>query len=87
MELPESGSGLSILRIITSGETVTRTIVRFGDALYFKNVNSEIEAGGKFTLVKQAVAAIVDTLIATKTGYSTGKVAIDSSTRNKTLCR
>jgi hypothetical protein len=75
--LPEFGSGLTMLRIITPGETVTRTIVRLGDALYLKNAGSGI-GDGEFTLTKQALAAIVDTLIATKTGYSTGKVAIDS---------
>jgi|WetSurMetagenome_2_1015567.scaffolds.fasta_scaffold12690_4 hypothetical protein len=75
--LPEFGSGLTMLRIITPGETVTRTIVRLGDARYLKNAGAGI-GDGEFTLTKQAAAAMVDTLIATKTGYSTGKVAIDS---------
>lgn len=79
--LPELGAGLSILRIITPGETVTRTIIRLGDALYFKNASSDIGAGREFTLMKQAAAAIVDTLIATKIGYSTRKVAIDAYTK------
>jgi hypothetical protein len=76
--LPVFRSGLTMLRIITPGETVTHTIIRLGDALYIKNAGHDIEADGEFTLTKQAAAAIVDTLIATKTGYSTGKVAIDS---------
>jgi hypothetical protein len=75
--LPELRSGLTMLRIITPGETVIRTIVRLGDAQYLKNAGSGI-GDGEFTLTKQAAAAMVDTLIATKTGYSTGKVAIDS---------
>jgi hypothetical protein len=78
MGLPVFESGLTMLRIITPDETVTRAIVRLGDALYLKNANAAIETHGEFTSTKQTLAAIVDTLIATKMGYSTGKVAIDS---------
>ena len=79
--LPELGSGLTMLRIITNGETVTRTIVRLGEALYLKDARVAAGTDGKFALEKQAAAAIVDTLIASKTGYTTKKVPIDSYTK------
>jgi hypothetical protein len=76
--LPELGSGLTMLRIITPGETITRTIVRLGDAQYLKNAVSDVQADANFSLAKQAAAVAVDTLIATKTGYTTGRATVSS---------
>ena len=75
---PELGSGLTMLRITINGETVTRSIVRLGNELYIKNTSAAIGTDGSFSLTKQASAAAVDTLIATKTGYKEARVPIDS---------
>jgi hypothetical protein len=75
---PELGSGITMLRITINGETVTRSIVRLGNALYIKNASTGIGTYGDFNLTKQAAAAAVDTLIASKTGYKEARVAVDS---------
>ena len=46
--LPEFGSGLTMLRIVVRGETVTQTVVRLGDALYLKNAPSAAGSGRNF---------------------------------------
>ncbi|MBN2037030.1 MAG: hypothetical protein JW768_09840 [Chitinispirillaceae bacterium] len=74
--LPEFVPGLTMLRILTRDETVTRTIVRCGDALYCKNEAGDLAADGIFILTKQAAA--VDTLVASKSGYKQARVALDS---------
>jgi hypothetical protein len=75
--LPELSSGLSMLRIVSQGETVTRTVVRCGDGLYLKNDAHNAVSGGNFTITKQA-AAMVDTLIASKSGYKEARVPVES---------
>jgi hypothetical protein len=76
--LPEFGSGLTVLRIVSPREIVSQTVVRLGNALYLKNEPSAAGSGTNFSLIKQAAAAVVDTLIASKSGYSDKKTPIDS---------
>jgi hypothetical protein len=75
--LPELSSGLSMVRILSQGETITRTVVRCGDGLYLKNDAHNAASGGNFTITKQA-AAMVDTLIASKAGYKDARVPVES---------
>ncbi|MBN1129269.1 MAG: carboxypeptidase regulatory-like domain-containing protein [Chitinispirillaceae bacterium] len=73
--LPKLRSGLTVLRIVSNGETVTRTIVRCGDLHYVRN---ESVADGALDLAKHAGVGIVDTIIASKAGYRETKMPVDS---------
>jgi len=72
-----SDQGLPCLRITINGETVTRSIVRLGEALYIKMQATVCGTDGNFSLNETGCrAAVDDSLIASKTGYKEAKVAV-----------
>ncbi len=79
VNLPEFGSGMSIIRVTIGNEIITRTLVCMGNSnRYLKNDVANIPATDNFSLAKQMAGTSVDTLVATKTGYSEKKTAIAS---------
>jgi hypothetical protein len=80
--LPELSSGINIMQITIGTRTLTRTLVRVANELFMKQGSLAGTASGAITLQKHAVAAVVDTLIATKSGFITKKVPIDVYTKS-----
>jgi hypothetical protein len=83
--LPELSSGINIMQITIGATTLTRTLVRVTDELFMKESSLAGTAAGAITPQKQAVAAAMDTLIATKSGYSTKKMPIDVYTKSNII--
>ncbi|MBN1578343.1 MAG: T9SS type A sorting domain-containing protein [Chitinispirillaceae bacterium] len=82
LNLPELVSGLNIIRVTIGKETITQTLVCLGNSnRYLRNNGIHPSASGSFTPAKQAAAAAVDTLVASKSGYTSQKVPIDSYER------
>jgi hypothetical protein len=80
--LPELGSGINIMQITIGTTTLTRTLMRVANELFMKEGSPAGTGAGAITLQKQAVAAVVDTLIATKSGFIPKKVPIDVYTKS-----
>jgi hypothetical protein len=80
--LPELSSGINIMQITIGAATITRTLVRVANELFMNEGSQTTTAAGAITLQKQAVAAIVDTLIAAKSGFTTKKIPIDGYTKS-----
>lgn len=78
--LPELSSGIYLLAGTVGGESFTRSLVCIGNDLYMKNKTTEAGGNGSFTLKKTAAAAVSDTIIASKEGYDTAMLPIDSYT-------
>jgi hypothetical protein len=77
--LPQFVSGLSIVKISIGAETITRTLMCLGNSsMYLKNSISGENTSGNFALTKQAAATVVDTLVASKTGYTDKSTTITS---------
>jgi hypothetical protein len=78
--LPEFTTGLNIIRITIGNEVVTQSLLCLGTSnRYLKNGILNAPTAGTFTLGKQAAAAAaVDTLTASKSGFTDAKVPIDS---------
>lgn len=78
--LPELSPGINIIRLVINGKSFTRTFVSLDNTLFLSNESPAPEQSGAFTMAKQAAAAVVDTVIASKSGYTTKKVPIGSYT-------
>jgi hypothetical protein len=76
--LPELASGITVVRVTAGGESFTRTVVRLGNELFFKQENGAEPTARAVMLSKRSTAAAVDTIVAAKDGYMTATVAIDS---------
>ena len=76
--LPELNSGLNILRLTINGETHTRTLFCLGNSLFLKNELPGKNARGNFSLAKQTLTAIMDTIIAEKEHYGIKKIPLTS---------
>ncbi|MBN2036426.1 MAG: aryl-sulfate sulfotransferase [Chitinispirillaceae bacterium] len=79
---PELSSGISIMHITIGATTHISTLVRVTNELFMKKISPSGIAAGDITLQKKAVAAVVDTLIVTKSGFTTKKVPIDVYTKS-----
>ncbi|MBN1761310.1 MAG: hypothetical protein JW863_23505 [Chitinispirillaceae bacterium] len=78
IDLPELSSGINVMQITVGTTSLTRTLVRIGNELFLNDAASDMSAAGNLLLNKQAAAAAVDTLIASKSGFTTKKVPIDA---------
>jgi hypothetical protein len=79
VNLPQLISGLNVIRVTIGNETITQTLVCLGSStLYWENYKTNENATSNFSLTKLAAAAAIDTLIATKSGYSDAKLPINS---------
>jgi hypothetical protein len=78
MTLPEIGPGIYLIRVAIDGTQYTRSLVSLDNGLFLINENSSTAHDGRLTRAKQASATIADTLVASKNGYITKKVPIDS---------
>jgi hypothetical protein len=76
--IPRVGGGILLVRVSSGTESFTKTLVRLGGKVFFKNELPSPAPHQKMSLAKQAAAKIVDTLIAAKDGYTTKKSPIDS---------
>jgi hypothetical protein len=74
--IPELGSGINIVRITTGTESYTHELVSLGDGLFLRSDIPDAINPSNFRLAKHVTAAVVDTLIAEKTGYTIGKTPI-----------
>jgi hypothetical protein len=83
--LPELSSGINIMQITIGATTLTRTLVRVADELFMKEGSPSGTGAGVITPQKQAVAAVTDTLIATKSGFITKKVPIDGYVKSNII--
>ena len=79
--LPDLSPGLNIMQLTVNGERFTRTLMSVGDNIFLYNAKNDLRARGEFTLAKQAAAAVVDTIVASKAGFTTIKVPIDNYTK------
>ncbi|MBN1756899.1 MAG: T9SS type A sorting domain-containing protein [Chitinispirillaceae bacterium] len=70
-KLPDLSSGMYLLRITVNDREYTRSLVCMGEDLYLEQVSDGPGGNGDLTLLKQSAAAVVDTIIASKTGYIT----------------
>jgi hypothetical protein len=80
VRLPEFGPGLNFIRIAANGETYLCSFVRLGNDVLLKKVTAEASASENFIVEKRTAAAIMDTLIARKTGYTEKAIPISSYT-------
>jgi hypothetical protein len=81
LSLPPIGSGINIMRITIGEKSVSRTLVCMGDDLFMEDGSKSEHNIGSFVVMKQAAAAVVDTLLVSKSGYTTKKVPIDGYTK------
>ena len=77
--LPELVPGFYVMSMNIGRETTTRKLMNTGSGLYISDVEMNATAGG-FTR-NAAGAAPVDTLVVTKSGYTTFKLALESYTK------
>lgn len=76
--LPELSSGLSIMQLTINGERFTRTLMSVDNNIFLYNGKNDLRSSGEFTLAKRTTAAAVDTLVVSKTGFTTKKVPVES---------
>lgn len=80
--LPALSSGVNLMRLTAGGESISRTLVCMGNELLLEGGSMDANVLGNFAVMKQAAAAVVDTLVVSKTGYTTKKITIDSYTKD-----
>jgi hypothetical protein len=78
--LPALCAGLNIVRVTLGSEIYSCQVVRLGNDIYIKNETPSVRGEGYFMLAKQADAAIKDTIIVTKTGYTAKRTPIEAYT-------
>jgi hypothetical protein len=76
ISLPELKSGINILRISMGGVTYSYSLLSVGNQQFLINGSSTQAVGTKVALMK--LNAVVDTLVASKSGYKTVKTPLDS---------
>lgn len=82
LNLPEFHSGFNIIRISFGNEIFTQRIVCLGNTIKLLKSENGPASSASFTMDKKAAIKAVDTLIATKSGFSQAKVAIESYTKS-----
>lgn len=81
--LPELSAGIYLLSGSVCGASFTRSLVCVGNNLYLKNETTEVRGNNRSqTLRKSTAATIVDTLIASKEGFDTTRLPVDSYTKD-----
>jgi hypothetical protein len=76
-ELPQLKSGVYLFKLSAGSQQVVQKIITTGNQLIFTDIASNINSGASLGL-RLASASNVDTIVATKSGYVTTKVAVDS---------
>jgi hypothetical protein len=82
VSLPALSSGINLMRLTAGGKSISRTLVCMGNELLLEGGSMDANVLGNFSIMKQAAAAVVDTLVVSKTGYTTKKITIDSYTKD-----
>lgn len=83
--LPKLSSGSYLLAGTVNGKTFTRSLICSGNDQLRSKADAPAEAAGNrsFGLAKSAAAAIVDTLIASKEGYTTQRWPVNTLSKEK----
>jgi hypothetical protein len=76
--LPQLASGLNIVRVTMNNTVHSCQVIRVGSELHFKNQNDISRPDNNFSLAK--TAAVVDTVVVTKTGFKESITPIESYT-------
>jgi hypothetical protein len=76
IRIPKLKSGIYLLKMNAGSQQLVQKIMTIGDQLAFSEVESSTH--GSSNCVLSLAAADVDTIVATKSGYATKKVPVDS---------
>jgi hypothetical protein len=77
--LPEFIAGLNLLRVTVGTEALTQPLVCLGNSAKYLKSDPGFSRGAEgFSPAKRATGAALDTLLASKTGYGTAAIPIDS---------
>jgi len=71
--LPELAAGFYLVQVAVDGHTTTLNLIATGSAWYVND--AQVGTSGK--IVSKTAAVAVDTLVASKSGYATAKVAVE----------
>jgi hypothetical protein len=84
--LPELSSGFNIMQLTVNGEQFTRTLMSVDGNIFLYASKNDLHSRGEFKLAKQAAdAATIDSLVVSKTGYTTKSIPIDSYTKQNVV--
>jgi hypothetical protein len=78
--LPEFGPGLTVIRITLNGKTYTCPVMQLGKSLLSMNPAMSVAGDTHDVLAKKAGSPTVDTLIASKLGFTDKKTPVSSYT-------
>ncbi|MBN1601705.1 MAG: T9SS type A sorting domain-containing protein [Chitinispirillaceae bacterium] len=76
IEIPQLKSGIYLLKLKAGSQQLVQKIITTGEQLIFSDVASSVN--GSESGLRLASSANVDTIVATKSGYITKKVPVDS---------